>query len=113
MDEAQFLTKQQVFDLARVVDELKIPVLAYGLRSDFKGEPFEGSMYLLTWAEEISEIKTICHCGRKATMNQRIDETGAALREGALIEIGGNERYIALCRRHWEMVPCTDRVQAA
>jgi len=102
VDEAQFLTKQQVWELSRIVDELKIPVLTYGLRSDFKGEPFEGSLYLLTWAEEISEIKTICHCGRKATMNQRIDEQGQVLHEGAQIEIGGNERYIALCRRHFE-----------
>jgi len=101
IDEAQFLTKQQVFELTRVVDELKIPVLAYGLRSDFMGEPFEGSKYLLAWADEMSEIKTICHCGRKATMNLRIDENGNVLREGEQIEIGGNERYIALCRQHF------------
>ncbi len=115
VDEAQFLTKEQVLDLTRIVDEFKIPVLTYGLRSDFKGEPFEGSLYLLTWAEELSEIKTICHCGRKATMNQRIDETGAVLHEGAQIEIGGNERYIALCRRHFEgsMMLAPDRMQVA
>jgi len=101
VDEAQFLTKTQVIELTRIADELKIPVLAYGLRSDFKGEPFEGSLYLLTWAEEISEIKTICHCGRKATMNPRIDEKGELIREGAQIEIGGNDRYIALCRKHF------------
>jgi thymidine kinase len=101
IDEAQFLTKDQVLQLTRIVDELKIPTLAYGLRSDFKGEPFEGSQYLLAWAEEISEIKTICYCGRKATMNARIDEKGTILQEGAQIEIGGNERYIALCRQHF------------
>lgn len=101
IDEAQFLTKDQVFQLARIVDELKIPTLAYGLRSDFMAEPFAGSLYLLTLAEEISEIKTICHCGRKATMNARIDDTGRLVREGEQIEIGGNDRYIALCRKHF------------
>lgn len=101
IDEAQFLKKDQVAQLTRVVDELKIPVLAYGLRSDFMGEPFEGSKYLLVWADEMSEIKTICHCGRKAIMNPRIDENGKILREGEQIEIGGNERYIALCRQHF------------
>ena len=101
IDEAQFLTKHQVLQLARIVDELKIPVLAYGLRSDFMGEPFEGSKYLLAWADEMSEIKTICHCGRKATMNPRIDANGNILREGEQIEIGGNDRYIALCRKHF------------
>ncbi len=101
IDEAQFLTKEQVLQLTRIVDELKIPTLAYGLRTDFMGEPFEGSRYLLAWAEEISEIKTICHCGRKATMNARIDETGKILRHGEQIEIGGNSRYIALCRKHF------------
>jgi len=101
IDEAQFLSKKQVFQLARIVDELKIPALAYGLRSDFMGEPFEGSKYLLALAEDISEIKTICHCGRKATMNARIDENGCVLREGEQVEIGGNDRYIALCRKHY------------
>lgn len=101
IDEAQFLSKEQVFQLTRIVDELKIPVLAYGLRSDFMGEPFEGSKYLLALAEEITEIKTICHCGRKATMNARIDENGSVLREGEQVEIGGNDRYIALCRKHY------------
>lgn len=101
IDEAQFLTKAQVLQLVRIVDELKIPALAYGLRSDFRGEPFEGSQYLLAWAEELSEIKTICHCGRKATMNARIDEKGTIIQEGAQIEIGGNARYIALCRKHF------------
>lgn len=101
IDEAQFLTKDQVLQLTRIVDDLKIPVLAYGLRSDFMGEPFEGSKYLLSWADELSEIKTICHCGRKATMNLRMDNNGKILREGEQIEIGGNDRYIALCRRHF------------
>jgi thymidine kinase len=101
VDEAQFLTKRQVIELAQVADELKIPVLAYGLRSDFLGEPFEGSQYLLAWAEEITEIKTICHCGKKATMNARVNATGELAREGAQIEIGGNDRYIALCRKHF------------
>lgn len=101
IDEAQFLTKEQVLQLARIVDELKIPTLAYGLRSDFMGEPFEGSRYLLVLAEEISEIKTICHCGRKATMNARMDQHGKILREGEQIAIGGNDLYIALCRKHF------------
>lgn len=101
VDEAQFLTKLQVIELTRIVDELKIPVLAYGLRSDFQAEPFEGSLYLLAWAEEISEIKTICHCGRKATMNLRMDENGKMVKEGDQIEIGGNDLYIALCRKHF------------
>lgn len=102
LDEAQFLTKNQVWQLTRVVDEFHIPVLAYGLRSDFRGEPFEGSKYLLAWAEDLVEIKTICHCGRKATMNMRIDDHGRPVREGAQIEIGGNERYVAVCRRHFK-----------
>jgi thymidine kinase len=101
IDEAQFLTKDQVLQLTRIVDELKIPTLTYGLRSDFMGEPFEGSKYLLAWSEELSEIKTICHCGRKATMNPRIDEQGKIIRQGEQIEIGGNDRYIALCRKHF------------
>lgn len=102
VDEAQFLTKEQVLQLTQIVDELKIPVLAYGLRSDFLGEPFEGSQYLLAWAEDLVEIKTICHCGRKATMNLRIDEKGQAVKSGAQIEIGGNDRYVAVCREHFK-----------
>lgn len=101
IDEAQFLTKQQVKDLCRVVDQLDIPVLCYGLRTDFLGETFEGSHALLALAENIIEIKTICHCGRKATMNARIDTRGNRVVEGAQIEIGGNERYVALCRKHF------------
>ncbi|MBY0377971.1 MAG: thymidine kinase [Gammaproteobacteria bacterium] len=101
VDEAQFLNKQQVYQLTAIVDTLGLPVLTYGLRSDFKAEPFEGSLYLLILAEEIIEIKTICHCGRKATMNMRIDEKGQKVSAGAQIEIGGNDRYIATCRIHF------------
>lgn len=101
IDEAQFLNKQQVEQLCRICDELKVPVLAYGLRSDFRGEAFEGSLYLLLWADLIIELKTICHCGRKATMNLRIDAEGRAVRGGEQVDIGGNERYIATCRRHF------------
>ncbi len=100
LDEAQFLLKAQIKQLSDIVDNLHIPVLAYGLRTDFRGEPFEGSLYLLAWADELVEIKTICHCGKKATMVLRIDESGKAVKEGAQIEIGGNERYISTCRKH-------------
>lgn len=100
VDEAHFLTKNHVQQLTEIVDQLKLPVLAYGLRSDFMGEPFEGSKYLLAWADEISEIKTICHCGRKAIMNMRLDTQNRPVRTGAQIEIGGNERYISTCRYH-------------
>lgn len=102
IDEAQFLLKDQVWQLTRIVDELRLPVLAYGLRSDFLGEPFEGSKYLLAWAEELVEIKTICFCGKKATMNLRIDEQGYSVRSGAQVEIGDNDRYVAVCRRHFK-----------
>jgi thymidine kinase len=102
LDEAQFLTKKQVQQLAYVADVLNIPVLTYGLRTDFMGEPFEGSKYLLALADILIEIKTICHCGRKATMNLRINGDGSIAREGDQIEIGGNERYIAVCRRHFK-----------
>jgi thymidine kinase len=101
VDEAQFMTKDQVKQLCNITTELSIPVLAYGLRSDFLGEPFEGSKYLLAWADELNEIKTICFCGRKATMNMRIDEEGKAVRHGKQIEIGGNDRYVAVCRKHF------------
>jgi thymidine kinase len=97
-DEAQFLTKEQVSQLGRVADVLKVPVLAYGLRTDFQGELFEGSQYLLAWADDIKEIKTVCHCGKKATMNARIDESGQKVSLGEQVEIGGNERYVSLCR---------------
>lgn len=101
LDEAQFLRDEQVLQLARIVDELNIPVICYGLRTDFRGELFEGSARLLALADEIRELKTICKCGRKATMNLRIDEEGKAVKVGEKIEIGGNERYIPLCRRHF------------
>jgi thymidine kinase len=100
IDEAQFLTKQQVSQLCDITDSLNIPVLAYGLRSDFRGEPFEGSLYLLVWADNLIELKTICHCGKKATMNMRIDENGKVVRDGAQVEIGGNDRYVSVCRKH-------------
>lgn len=103
IDEAQFLTKDQVAELALITDELDIPVLAYGIRTDFQGEPFPGSLYLLAWADILIELKTICHCGRKATMNMRIDDHGNPITEGAQIEIGGNERYIATCRKHFRL----------
>lgn len=101
IDEAQFLSKNHVFELATVADELSIPVLCYGLRTDFQANLFEGSQWLLAIADEIQELKTICRCGSKATMNLRIDEHGNAVKDGASIEIGGNDRYIALCRRHF------------
>ena len=98
VDEAQFLSKEQVGQLAEVVDKEGIPVLAFGIRTDFLAEPFEGSQYLMAWADEIKEIKTICHCGKKATMNARIDSSGKMEMAGDQIEIGGNERYVSLCR---------------
>lgn len=101
IDEAQFLSKAQVIQLTRVVDEFQIPVLCYGLRSDFLGEPFEGSKYLLTYADVLTEIKTICSCGRKATMNQRVRADGTPLADGEQIEVGGNEKYVGKCRRHF------------
>jgi thymidine kinase len=101
LDEAQFLTRRQVDDLAMVVDQLSIPVLCYGLRTDFRGELFEGSARLLALADELCELKTICHCGRKATMVIRIGADGSAEQSGEQVEIGGNERYISLCRRHY------------
>jgi thymidine kinase len=103
MDESQFLTRAQVHQLTEITDQLNIPVLAYGLRTDFKGELFEGSQYLLAWADELCEIKTICHCGRKATMILRLDEHGQAVSEGAQVLIGGNERYISTCRKHFKL----------
>jgi len=102
VDEAQFLTKQQVQQLTDIVDELDIPVLAYGLRTDFLGNLFEGSQYLLAWADSLQEIKTICHCGRKANMVLRIDAAGNALKEGEQIKVGGNESYVSVCRRHYK-----------
>jgi thymidine kinase len=101
IDEAQFLTRRQVEQLGRVVDDDHIPVLCYGLRTDFQGNLFEGSAALLALADNLIELKTICHCGRKATMNLRVAPDGHALREGAQVEIGGNERYVSVCRRHF------------
>jgi len=102
IDEAQFLTRNQVFQLGEVTDNLNIPVLAYGLRTDFQGEPFEGSKYLLAWADNLNELKAICHCGRKATMTVRMDEHGNTLREGSQVQIGGNDRYVSMCRKHFK-----------
>lgn len=101
VDEAQFLSRAQVDQLAAVCDRLGIPVLTYGLRTDFRGELFEGSARLLAIADKLVEIKAVCECGRKATMNLRIDADGAPVRDGAQTEIGGNDRYVALCRRHF------------
>lgn len=101
VDEAQFLTREQVLGLARLCDEANIPVLCYGLRTDFRGELFEGSGALLGLADALVEIKTICECGRKATMNLRVDGAGRAVSGGEQTQIGGNDRYIALCRRHF------------
>lgn len=101
VDEAQFLTKEQVWQLARLADEGGIPVVCYGLRTDFQGELFPGSAALLGIADALVELKGVCHCGRKATMNLRVDEAGAAVKQGAQTEIGGNDRYVALCRKHF------------
>ena len=101
IDEAQFLTREQVNQLTLIADELGIPVLAYGLRTDFRGELFPGSQHLLALADELVELKTICHCGKKATMNMRIDGMGQAIREGSQVFIGGNEAYVSTCRLHF------------
>ena len=101
IDEAQFLTKDQVWQLAASVDKLGVPIMCYGLRTDFKGELFPGSSALLAIADNIEEIKTLCWCGGKATMNLRVSRTGKAVTRGAQVEIGGNDRYITLCRKHW------------
>jgi len=102
LDEAQFLTKSQVFSLGEIVDKLGIPVLAYGLRTDFRGELFEGSTHLLAWADELVEIKTICHCGKKAGMVLRLDENGKPVSIGNQVKIGGNDIYISVCRKHFK-----------
>ena len=104
VDEAQFLTKAQVWQISDVVDRLNIPVLAYGLRTDFRGELFEGSRYLLAWADNLEEIKTICHSGRKATMVVRVDEHGRAVTDGPQVEIGGNERYVSVSRAEFKKI---------
>jgi thymidine kinase len=102
VDEAQFLSAEQAWQLARVSDRIGIPVMAYGLRTDFQGKLFPGSLELLAIADELREVRTICHCGRKATMVVRVDAEGEVIREGAQVEVGGNEKYVSLCRRHWE-----------
>ena len=104
VDEAQFLTRQQAWQLTEVVDRLRVPVLAYGLRTDFRGELFEGSRYLLAWADELQEIKTICHSGSKATMVVRVDEQGRAVTEGPQVEIGGNDRYVSVSRAEFKKI---------
>lgn len=104
VDEAQFLRKPQVWQLSEVVDALRIPVLCYGLRTDFQGELFEGSQYLLAWADELTEIKTICHSGKKATMTVRVDAQGRAVQDGPQVEIGGNERYLSVSRAEYKKV---------
>lgn len=101
VDEAQWLSKEQVWQLARVVDDLNLPVMAYGLRVDFRGELFPGSATLLALADEMREVRTICHCGRKATMVIRKGADGTALRDGDQVQVGGNETYLSLCRKHW------------
>ncbi|MDW6004254.1 thymidine kinase [Vibrio mangrovi] len=102
IDECQFLSKAQAYQLTDVVDLLGIPVLCYGLRSDFKGELFPGSQYLLAWADKLVELKTICHCGKKANMVVRVDAQGQPIAEGDQIDIGGNDRYVSVCRRHYK-----------
>ena len=101
IDEAQFLTQIQVRQLGKVVDELNIPVLTFGIRTDFQGNLFEGSKYLLAWADNLKEIKTVCHCGRKATMVLRLNTQGEVVSDGTQIEIGGDEKYVSVCRKHF------------
>ena len=101
IDEAQFLTADQVWQLARAVDDLGVPIMCYGLRVDFQGKLFPGSAALLALSDEVREIRTICHCGKKATMVVRQDEHGDVLKDGAQVQVGGNETYVSLCRVHW------------
>ena len=108
VDEAQFLTRVQVWQLSDIVDQLHIPVLAYGLRTDFRGELFEGSRYLLAWADNLIEIKTICHTGKKATMVVRVDDHGRAVTDGPQVEIGGNERYVSVSRAEFKKIVAGD-----
>ncbi|WP_024550376.1 thymidine kinase [Siccibacter turicensis] len=102
VDESQFLTRQQVHELSEVVDVLDIPVLCYGLRTDFQGELFSGSQYLLAWSDKLVELKTVCFCGRKASMVLRLDQNGKPYNEGEQVVIGGNERYVSVCRKHYK-----------
>ena len=118
IDEAHFLNKKQVAQLVMIAKKLGLAVLCYGLRSDFLGEPFEGSQYLLSWAEEIVEIKTICHCGSKATMNMRIDGHGKPVKVGSQVQIGGNESYTSVCMKHFieevgSIPDCAEKGEAA
>ncbi len=102
VDECQFLTREQVYELSEVVDKLDIPVLCYGLRTDFQGELFSGSQYLLAWSDKLVELKTVCFCGRKAGMVLRLDQEGRPYNEGEQVVIGGNERYVSVCRKHYK-----------
>lgn len=102
VDECQFLTREQVYELSDVVDKLDIPVLCYGLRTDFRGELFGGSQYLLAWSDKLVELKTVCFCGRKAGMVLRLDHEGRPYNEGEQVVIGGNERYVSVCRKHYK-----------
>ena len=102
VDESQFLTREQVYALSEIVDKLDIPVLCYGLRTDFRGELFTGSLYLLAWSDKLVELKTICFCGRKASMVLRLDQDGRPYNEGEQVVIGGNERYVSVCRKHYK-----------
>lgn len=115
LDEAQFLSKKQVRQLTDVVDNLNIPVLAFGLRTDFLGETFAGSQALLAWADKLIELKTICHCGRKANFVVRLDEHGNAATAGSQVQIGGNESYVSMCRQHFKALvwqhPATDETE--
>ncbi|CCG87410.1 thymidine kinase [Erwinia piriflorinigrans] len=112
VDESQFLTREQVKSLSEVVDILDIPVLCYGLRTDFRGELFTGSQYLLAWSDKLVELKTICHCGRKASMVLRVDQHGKPFKEGEQVQIGGNERYVSVCRKHYTEAMATGSLQA-
>jgi thymidine kinase len=104
VDEAQFPSRDQVYQLTEIVDRLDIPVLCFGLRTDFQGELFQGSRYLLAWGDQLEELKTICHTGKKATMVVRVDDDGYAMREGSQVEIGGNERYVSVSRKEFKEV---------
>lgn len=112
VDESQFLTREQVYQLSEVVDMLDIPVLCYGLRTDFRGELFSGSQYLLAWSDKLVELKTICFCGRKASMVLRLDKDGRPYDEGEQVVIGGNERYVSVCRKHYKEALAQGSLQA-
>ena len=113
IDEAQFLTRKQIKQLVALVDDLNIPVLAYGLRTDFLGETFEGSHYLLAWSDKIVELKTVCHCGRKANFVVRLDSEGNAITEGAQVDVGGNEKYESMCRKHFRRLVWPSEIQVS